>query len=105
MTEPAVQLGATVTCKHPPGRAAPMAVNGRVLLSGQPTVSLNAPWTVAGCPNPFPPGPCLAAFWSLGSVRVTSMGTSLVVKGGTASCAPTGSPLTVEQVQTRVRVA
>ena len=41
--------GATVLCSHG-GQAMPTAPNPRVLVSGQPTALLSAPWVVAGCP-------------------------------------------------------
>jgi len=97
-----VQQGATVLCSHG-GQAQPTAPNPRVTLSGQSAVSLSAPWTVAGCP--FPPnsgGPCVTATWTAGTVRVTSSGEPLVVQGGSATCVPTGVPLSVSVAQPRV---
>ena len=73
-------------------------------VGGQATVLLSAPWTVTGCP--FPPvsgGPCVTAQWMVGTTRVTSMGQPLVIQGGTATCVPTGVPLTVTAVQPRVK--
>jgi hypothetical protein len=96
------QQGATVLCSHG-GQAQPTAPNPRVSLSGQAALSLPAPWTVAGCP--FPPnsgGPCTTATWTAGTVRVTSSGQPLVVQNGSATCVPTGVPLTVAAVQPRV---
>ncbi len=97
-----VQQGATVLCSHG-GQAQPTAPNPRVSLSGQAAVSLSAPWTVSGCP--FPPnsgGPCATATWSAGTVRVTSSGEPLVVQSGSATCVPTGVPLSVSVAQPRV---
>lgn len=97
-----VHQGAVVVCAHG-GQAMPASPNPRVTVSGQPTVLLAVPWTVAGCP--FPPvsgGPCATAVWSVGTVRVTSSGQPLVVQGGVATCAPTGVPLQVIAVQPRV---
>jgi hypothetical protein len=39
----------------------------------------------------------------VGTTRVTSMGQPLVIQGGTATCVPTGVPLTVTAVQPRVK--
>lgn len=97
-----VHLGAVVMCSHG-GQAMPTVPNPRVKVSGQATVTLAAPWTVAACP--FPPvsgGPCVTAQWVVGTVRVTSMGQPLVIQGGTAMCVPTGVPLQVTAVQPRV---
>lgn len=97
-----VHAGAVVMCAHA-GQATPPATNPRVKVGGQPTVLLTGPWTVAGCP--YPPssgGPCATALWSVGTTRVTSMGQPLVLSTGTATCAPTGVPLTVTAVQPRV---
>lgn len=97
-----VHQGAVVVCAHG-GQAMPASPNPRVTVSGQATVLLAVPWTVAGCP--FPPvsgGPCATAVWSVGTVRVTSSGQPLVVQGGVATCAPTGVPLQVTAVQPRV---
>ncbi|MEO3807253.1 hypothetical protein [Nonomuraea sp. B1E8] len=97
-----VHQGAVVVCAHG-GRATPTVPNPRVLVGGERTVLLAGPWTVAACP--FPPvygGPCVAGVWSVGSVRVRSMGQPLVLAGGLATCAPTGVPLTVTASQLRV---
>jgi hypothetical protein len=94
--------GATVQCAHA-GMATPTAPNPRVTVSGQPTVTIAAPWTVAGCPFPTNSGgPCVTAQWTSGTVRVTSNGQPLVIVGGTATCVPTGVPLIPAAFQTRV---
>src|SRR2546427_369236 len=49
-----VHFGATVLCAHA-GQAQPTAVNPRVLVSGQPMVTVTAPYVVAGCALPPPP--------------------------------------------------
>jgi hypothetical protein len=100
-----VQQGATVLCSHG-GQAMPTTANPRVRLGGAAAVSLPAPWTVAGCP--FPPasgGPCATAMWSVGTVRVRSLGQPLVLQGGIATCVPTGVPLQVTATQVRVQAS
>lgn len=95
--------GAVVVCSHG-GQVTPTVSNPRVTVSGQPTVLLSAPWSVAGCPfAASPPGPCVTAVWSAGTARVRSSGQPLVIQGGVATCAPTGVPATVTSVQPRVR--
>jgi len=97
-----LHVGATVLCAHG-GQAQPTASNPRVMLSGQPSVLLTAPWTIAGCPLVPPPlPPCVTAQWIVGTVRVTSTGQPLVVQSGQAICVPTGTPLMPVVQQTRV---
>jgi hypothetical protein len=99
-----VHLGATVTCAHG-GQAQPTAPNPRVTVMGQPTVTVAAPYVVAGCAFPPPPsgnGPCVTAQWLTGTIRVTSNGQPLVVLSSLAICAPTGTPLLILATQTRV---
>jgi hypothetical protein len=99
-----VHVGATVLCSHA-GQATPTAPNPRVLVSGQPTVTVSAPYVVAGCAMPPPPagnGPCVTAQWLMGSTRVLSNGQPLVLIDSQAICVPTGTPLLIVATQTRV---
>ena len=97
-----IQLGATVLCAHA-GQATAMAPNPRVLLSGQPSVLLSAPWVVAGCPLVPPPlPPCVTGQWILGTLRVMSNGQPLVVQSGQGITIPNGTPLLPVAMQTRV---
>jgi hypothetical protein len=98
-----VHVGATVLCSHG-GQAQPTAPNPRVMVSGQPTVTIAAPYVVAGCALPTPPaanGPCVTAQWLVGSTRVTSNGQPLVVLSSQAICAPSGTPLVIAVTQMR----
>ena len=91
-------------CAHG-GQAQPTAPNPRVTVSGQPTVTITAPYTVAGCTLPPPTaanGPCVTATWTSGSTRVLADGQPLVVLSSTSICAPTGTPLLITTTQTRV---
>jgi hypothetical protein len=99
-----LHVGAQVLCAHA-GQATPTAPNPRVLVSGQPTVLMTAPYVVAGCTLPPPPtanGPCVTAQWVSGSTRVTSNGQPLLVLSSQAICTPTGTPLMIVSTQTRV---
>src|SRR5215469_11933677 len=97
-----IQVGATVMCAHG-GQAMPTAPNPRVLTSGQPTVLLPAPWTVAGCPLVPPPlPPCVTGQWIVGTVRVLSNGQPLVVQSGSGVTLPNGTPMIPVVMQTRV---
>ena len=100
-----LHVGAQVLCSHA-GQAQPTAPNPRVLVSGQPTVLLSAPYVVAGCTLPPPPaanGPCVTAQWLTGTLRVTSNGQPLLIQGGQSLCAPTGTPLQAVVTQLRVK--
>jgi hypothetical protein len=101
---PLIHVGAQVKCAHV-GTATPTVPNPRVLVSGQPTVTITAPWVVAGCTMPPPPGgngPCVTAQWVTGSVRVLSNGQPLVLFDSQAICAPTGTPVLIVASQMRV---
>ncbi len=99
-----VHVGAQVLCSHA-GQAQPTAPNPRVLVSGQPTVLITAPYVIAGCAFPPPPaanGPCVTGQWLSGTTRVLSNGQPLVVQSSASVCAPTGTPLLIVMTQTRV---
>ena len=102
MPGPLLHLGATVMCAHG-GQATPAAPNPRVLVSGQPIVTLASPYVVAGCP--FPPnsgGPCVTAQYVTAATRITSNGQPVLLIDSQAVCAPTGTPLVPAVTQTRV---
>lgn len=99
-----LHFGATVTCAHG-GQAQPMAVQPRVLLSGQPVTTLAAPYAVAGCGLPPPPaanGPCVMAQWLTSATRVLAMGVPVLLLDSQAICVPSGTPLLIAVTQTRV---
>jgi hypothetical protein len=99
-----LHVGATVLCSHG-GQAQPTVPNPRVVVSGQPTVTLAPPYVVAGCTLPPPPGangPCVSGQWLTGTTRVLSNGQPLLVQSSQALCAPTGTPLVIVVTQTRV---
>ncbi len=98
-----VHLGATVRCAHG-GQATPTAPNLRVLVSGQPIVTLTTPYVIAGCPF-VPPGgngPCVTGQWIAGATRVLAGGAPVIVQVSSSVCAPTGTPMLVAATQTRV---
>ncbi|MEM6714575.1 MAG: hypothetical protein AAGD09_12705 [Cyanobacteria bacterium P01_F01_bin.56] len=104
MPGPLLHVGATVLCSHG-GQAQPTVPYPRVLVSGQPIVTQSAPYVVAGCPLPPPPGangPCVSAQWTTGSTRVLANGVPVVLLSSQAVCAPTGTPLIPGVSQTRV---
>jgi len=101
MPAPILHFGATVLCTHA-GQATPLAPFPRVLLSGQPVVTLATSYAVAGCaltgtPNP----PCVTAQWVVGAVRVMAGGAPVATMAGQSLCVPTGTPLMPLVAQTR----
>lgn len=99
-----VHLGATVMCSHA-GQATPTSPFPRVMVSGQPIVTIAAPYIVAGCAMPPPPagnGPCVTGQWLVGTTRVLAGGLPLVVQSSTSVCVPTGTPMIVAVTQLRV---
>lgn len=97
-----LHVGATVICAHG-GQAQPTVPNPRMLLSGQPSVLMTAPYVIAGCPLVPPPlPPCVTAQWVTGTVRVTSNGQPLLVQSSQSICVPNGTPLLPLVMQTRV---
>jgi hypothetical protein len=99
-----IHVGASVLCSHG-GQAQATAPNPRVTVSGQPSVTMPAPWLVAGCALPPPTaanGPCVSAQFVTAATRVTSNGQPLLLFDSQAICAPTGTPLLIVASQTRV---
>jgi hypothetical protein len=97
--------GATVLCAHG-GQAQPTVPNLRVKVGGQPIVTQDAPYVVAGCALPPPlaaNGPCVTAQWITGAIRITADGVPVLLQDSQAICAPSGTPLNVVVTQTRVR--
>ena len=103
MPGPLLHLGATVMCSHG-GQAMPTAPNPRVLVSGQPVVTMAAPYVVAGCAfvPPAGNGPCVTAQWVTSATRVLVGGLPAVLQDSQAICVPTGTPLIIAATQTRV---
>ena len=104
MPAPALHLGAVIMCSHA-GQATPVAPFPRVLLSGQPAVTLSSPYVIAGCaltgtPNP----PCATGQWLVGATRVLAGGAPVASMTGSSTCVPTGTPLVPVSAQTRVLV-
>ena len=104
MPGPIVHVGATVLCSHG-GQATPTAPFPRVLLSGQPAVTIASPYVIAGCaltgtPNP----PCATGQWLTGAVRVLAGGAPLATMVGASTCIVPGTPMLPVTAQPRVLV-
>jgi hypothetical protein len=102
MPGPVLHLGATVTCSHA-GPAQPLAPMPRVLVSGQPVVTLASPYAVTGCAlTGTPTPPCVTGQWVAGAVRVLAAGVPLALLSGQSVCVPTGTPMLPLAAQPRV---
>jgi hypothetical protein len=98
-----LHVGATVICAHG-GQAQPTAPNPRVTVGGMPTVTMAAPYVVAGCAFNVSgaPSPCVTAQWVVAATRVTSNGQPLLLQDSQAICAPNGTPVSILATQARV---
>ena len=99
-----LHAGATVTCSHA-GPAQPTVPTPRVLVMGMPSVTMAAPFVIAGCTLPAITSgapPCVSATWISAALRVSSNGQPLLLLDSQASCIPTGTPLLILATQTRV---
>jgi hypothetical protein len=83
------------------GRSRPRRT--RVLVSGQPTTTMPAPYAVAGCAFNVSgaPSPCVTATWMTAATRVVER-PAIALLDSQAICAPNGTPLVIATTQTRV---
>ena len=103
MPVPALHLGAVVTCSHA-GIATPAAPFPRVLLSGQPAVTIASPYLIAGCALTGSAPPCVTGQWLTGAVRVVAGGAPLATMAGSSTCVAPGTPMLPVNAQPRVLV-
>lgn len=102
MPAPALHLGAVVTCTHA-GTATPAAPFPRVLLSGQPAVTIASPYVIAACAlTGTSAPPCVTGQWLTGAVRVLAGGMPLATMAGTSTCVAPGTPMLPLSAQPRV---
>lgn len=97
--------GATILCVHG-GQAQATAPNPRVMVDGQPVVTLAAPHVVSGCPFTTPSGaplPCVTAQWMTSATRVMVGGQPVLLQDSQATCIPNGTGVTVALTQVRVQ--
>jgi hypothetical protein len=102
MPAPVLHLGATVMCAHA-GQATPTSPVPRVLVSGQPVVTVVTPYVVAGCAlTGTPTPPCVTGQWVVGAVRVLASGAPVATMAGSSVTTPTGTPMLPVVSQLRV---
>lgn len=76
-----------------------------MLLSGQPIVTIAAPYVVTGCAlTGTPTPPCVTGQWLVGAVRVLAGGVPVALMTGTSTCIPTALPMLPLSAQPRVIV-
>jgi len=106
-----VHVGATAMCPHA-GQVTFITTNTRVMVGGQPAITLPDLFTVAGCPFQIPiptgtkPQPCVTGRWIVPATRVLINGQPAILLTSTGLCQsveqiPQGPP-TVTVTQTRV---
>jgi hypothetical protein len=89
-------------CSHA-GSAQALVPFPRVLVSGQPAVTIASPYAVAGCAlTGTPTPPCVTGQGLSGAVRVLAGGTPLATMTGASTCVPTGTPMLPMSAQPRV---
>lgn len=102
MPAPVLHLGATVLCAHA-GQATPTTPVPRVLVSGQPVVTLATPYVVAACGlTGSGTPPCVTGQWVVGAGRVLAVGAPVATLAGTSVTTPTGTPMVPVVAQLRV---
>jgi hypothetical protein len=99
-----LHAGSILRCSHS-GEATPVTPNPRVTVSGQPILSQNSDFVIAGCglaKAGAPAGRCVTARFVTAASRVRASGVPVLLDTSQAVCMPTGTPLHVIQTQTRV---
>jgi hypothetical protein len=97
-----MHVGAVVMCAHA-GTAQPTAPVPRVLVRGQPVVTIATPYAIAGCTLAAASAPfCVTGQWVVGATRVLATGVPVAVQTGTSVCVPTGTPMVPVFAQPRV---
>jgi hypothetical protein len=100
-----LHVGSIVQCAHG-GMAQPTVRSPRVRVMGQNVITRASVYTVSGCSLPPPPngnGPCVTAQWTTAALRVRVERLPVLLMNSSATCTPTGTPLTVAFAQPRVK--
>jgi hypothetical protein len=106
-----VHVGAQAICPHA-GQVTFATTNSRVLVGGQPAVTVADQFFVGGCPFQVPigtgtkPQPCVLGRWLVPATRILVNGQPAILQTSTGMCQsaeqiPQGPP-TVVMTQTRV---
>lgn len=100
-----LHVGAIVVCAHT-GKAEATMPNTRVKVSNQQIVTQPEPYAITGCLEPPPTtgkGPCVTAQWTTAATRVKAGNQSVLLEDSQATCAPTGTPVSILLTQKRVK--
>jgi hypothetical protein len=102
-----LHVGATVICTHG-GQASPAGGYARVRLSGQPAVTLQQSYSIAGCPFATPepaPKPCASVQWQKVALRVRMGGAPAILSDSSGiTIGPMGTQGTPSAVAQQIRV-
>jgi hypothetical protein len=100
MPGPLLHVGAQVTCPHATGQVAAIPSSPRVLVSGQPVVTLADTFLIAGCVFTVgtKPQPCVRVQWLVPATRVFVNGAPAILQTSSGICLsadqiPNGPPL------------
>lgn len=100
--------GASVQCTHG-GQATPGGASARVMLGGQPAVTLSHTYSIAGCPFATPepaPKPCTSVQWTTPATRVLIEGQpALLTSSQGTTIGPMGVQGTPQAVASQTRVS
>ena len=105
-----VHVGAAAICPHA-GQVSFITSNTRVLVSGQPAITVTDIFTIAGCPFQIPvpggtkPQPCVTGRWLTPSTKILINGQPAILQASAGLCQsveqiPQGPP-TVTTTQVR----
>lgn len=86
-----------ILCTHG-GKATPTPLPVRVLIMGQPVVTISSPYVIAACAlSASGSPPCATGMFTIGSTRVfASIGAGLspvAIIPAASTCVPTGTPM------------
>jgi hypothetical protein len=105
MPGPVLVATSTVQCAHL-GRGTPAAPNPRVMILGQPVVTISTQYAIAACTFPAMTNggspPCVSGSFTTASTRVLSNTGFLLLADSQGTSLPNGTPLVVLPSQTQV---
>lgn len=105
MPGPVVVLPTQVQCAHL-GKGTPSTPNPRVLIDGQPAVTIASPYVIAGCTFPAMTAgnspPCTNATFTTAATRVLSNTGFLLLADSQGTSIPNGTPMLIVPSQVKV---
>ena len=98
-----LHFGATVQCTHG-AQATAGSPNPKVLVKGQPVVTVPGPFAIAGCPFNISgsPSPCVSVTWTTAATKVLVGAMPVLLISSQSICAPNGTPLIIVKTETCV---